>query len=100
MVVPGCYDTMPQWFPERDFDATLLFDGRNEVAAAFHNGRATVRVPDFRLWSPDAPNLHTVEIEGTGSRKRPIPNPEFRIQSSSAPASGFAQSRRVTARSG
>ena len=49
-------------FVERDFAATLLFDGRNEVAAEFRNGRATVRVPDFRLWSPAAPNLHTVSI--------------------------------------
>lgn len=66
-------------FTERDFDATLLFDGCNEVSAAFRNGRATVRVPDFRLWSPDAPNLHTVEIEGAGSRKPEAANPESRI---------------------
>ena len=50
-------------FAERDFDATLLFDGRNEVAAKFRNGRATVRVPDFKLWSPEAPNLHTVAVK-------------------------------------
>ena len=49
-------------FAERDFDATLLFDGRNKVAATFRDGRATVRVPDFRLWSPESPNLHTVGI--------------------------------------
>lgn len=51
-------------FAERDFAATLLFDGRNEVAAEFRDGRATVRVPDFRLWSPEEPNLHTVEVAG------------------------------------
>ena len=49
-------------FKKRDFDATLLFDGTNEVKAAFRNGRATVHVPNFRLWSPDAPNLHTVAV--------------------------------------
>ncbi len=57
-------------FAERDFDATLLFDGKREVAATFRAGRAMVRVPDFRIWSPDAPNLHTVEIEGTGNGER------------------------------
>ena len=50
-------------FRERDFDATLVFDLRNEVKAAFKGGRATVRVPDFKLWSPDEPNLHTVSID-------------------------------------
>ena len=55
-------------FPERDFDATLLFDDVNEVAASFVDGRATVAVPDFRLWSPDAPNLHTVSLDGVRAR--------------------------------
>lgn len=49
-------------FPERDFDATLVFDGRDKVAATFRGGRATVLVPDHSPWSPDAPNLHTVGI--------------------------------------
>ena len=49
-------------FGAGDFEAKLLFDGRNEVKAAFAGGRATVRVPDFRLWSPDSPSLHTVEL--------------------------------------
>ena len=55
-------------FPEPDFDATLVFDGRNAVAASFRGGRATVRVPDFRLWSPDAPNLHTMALLEQGTR--------------------------------
>ena len=50
-------------FAERDFDATLLFDGCNEVSATFRNGRATVRVPDFRLWSPEEPNLHSLAVK-------------------------------------
>ena len=40
----------------------LVFDGKNEVEAVFRNSRATVTVPDFRLWSPEHPNLHTVEL--------------------------------------
>ena len=50
-------------FAERDFDATLVFDGKNEVVAKFRNSRATVQVPNFRLWSPESPNLHTVAIK-------------------------------------
>ena len=41
---------------------TLVFDGKNEVGAAFRDGRATVKVPEFRLWSPGQPNLHQVEL--------------------------------------
>ncbi len=52
-------------FEKRDFEATLVFDdGKNEVAATFKNARATVKVPDFKLWSPESPNLHTVCVEG------------------------------------
>jgi len=51
-------------FQNRDFDATLVFDGKSEVKATFKNGRATVKVPNFKLWSPDAPNLHTVAHDG------------------------------------
>ena len=40
----------------------LVFDGKNEVEVVFRNGRATVNVPDFKLWSPDSPNLHTVAL--------------------------------------
>ena len=57
-------------FKARDFDATLVFDGRNEVRASFVGGRATVNVPNFKLWSPETPNLHTVEIRGTGNGER------------------------------
>ena len=49
-------------FAKGDFDATLVFDGKNEVKATFRNFRATVRVPDFKLWSPASPNLHTVTL--------------------------------------
>ena len=50
-------------FKERDFETTLVFDGRNEVAATFKNGRAAVKVPNFKLWSPESPNLHSVALK-------------------------------------
>lgn len=55
-------------FENRDFDATLVFDGKNEMKATFKDGKATVAVPDFKLWSPDAPNLHTVSLAPSPSR--------------------------------
>ena len=55
-------------FKERDFDATLLFDGKNEVKTSFKADRAVVRVPDFKLWSPEHPNLHTVELTANGKQ--------------------------------
>ena len=55
-------------FAQGDFDAMLVFDGKNEVKTAFRNFRATVRVPDFKLWSPASPNLHTVSLGGSRSR--------------------------------
>ena len=53
-------------FKERDFDANLVFDGRNAVSGSFRNSRVTVKVPEFRLWSPDSPNLHTVALKANG----------------------------------
>ena len=55
-------------FAQGDFDGTLVFDGKNEVKATFRNFRTTVKVPDFKLWSPAAPNLHTVALGGSRSR--------------------------------
>ena len=45
-----------------DSAATLAFDGGQEVNVKLSNGRATVTVPDFRLWSPESPALHKVSI--------------------------------------
>jgi len=55
-------------FAEKDFAAELLFDGRTAVPVTFRNARATARVPAFRLWSPEAPNLHTVSVRGVTAR--------------------------------
>jgi len=43
-------------------ERVLVFDGTHAVKATFRKNRATVRVPDFRLWSPEHPNLHTVTL--------------------------------------
>ena len=56
-------------FAEADFDATLVFDGKNKVKATFRNGRAAVNVPDFRLWSPKSPNLHVVSLDDAVSAR-------------------------------
>ena len=53
-------------FKEKDFDATLVFDSKNEMKTSFKDARATVRVPNFRLWSPEHPNLHTVCLNVSG----------------------------------
>ena len=55
-------------FPSPEFDTTLVFDGTNRVRTTFARGRTTVAVPGFRLWSPDAPNLHRVAVDGVGAR--------------------------------
>ena len=57
-------------FASSDFDATLVFDGCHEVPVTFKGGRAAVTVPAFRLWSPEAPNLHTVRLGKTGVASR------------------------------
>ena len=46
-----------------DSAVTLAFDGGQEVNVKLSNGRATITVPDFRLWSPAAPNLHRLSVQ-------------------------------------
>ena len=72
-------------FREGDFDATLVFDATNAVRTAFRGARATVKVPAFRLWSPDAPNLHTVALRPTADDPRP-PSARFGIRTVEARA--------------
>ena len=45
-----------------DFAASVSFDGKEPTVVQFRGRRATLNVPDFRLWSPSAPNLHEVTI--------------------------------------
>lgn len=56
-------------FKSGDFEATLVFDEKQNVPVTFTSGRATVRVPGFKLWSPAAPNLHTVSVKTADSEK-------------------------------
>ena len=44
---------------------TLVFDGQSEVKVTFANGKAVVRVPNFKLWSPETPNLHKVSLSAS-----------------------------------
>ena len=53
-------------FKDGDFDAQIVFDSKNAVRASFRNFRARVDVPEFKLWSPDSPNLHTVALKKDG----------------------------------
>ena len=52
-----------------DFTADVAFDKSAPSKIAFKGGKATLKVPAFRLWSHEAPNLHhvTVAVEGAGS---------------------------------
>lgn len=45
-----------------DFSAEVAFDSGKPIAVAFCNRRAKVKVPNFRLWTPDNPNLHTLSL--------------------------------------
>ena len=48
----------------------LVVDGK-AVVAEWKDGRATARVAGFRLWSPDAPNMHTLSVRCAGSAVQP-----------------------------
>lgn len=50
------------------FTAEVAFDNGPAKAVAFKNRRATLNVPDFRLWSPEKPNLHTVRLSTPNSQ--------------------------------
>ncbi len=49
-----------------DFEAEVAFDGGAARKLAFKGRRASVCVPDFKLWSHDAPNLHKVAVTQNG----------------------------------
>lgn len=49
-----------------DFIASVSFDGKKPNDVMFKNRRAKVNVPDFRLWSPEKPNLHAVTLTAKG----------------------------------
>lgn len=51
-----------------DFTAAVAFDGKPAQDVAFKNFRATLNVPDFKLWSTKTPNLHVVDVNGVRAR--------------------------------
>ena len=51
-----------------DFIASVSFDGKEPGDVVFKNRRAKVNVPDFRLWSPEKPNLHAVRLATPNSQ--------------------------------
>jgi beta-glucuronidase len=50
-------------FKEKDFDTQIVFDSKNMIPVSFKNSHVTVDVPEFKLWSPKNPNLHTVSLK-------------------------------------
>ncbi len=55
----------------KDFTAKVRFDTEKEAReVSFKNSRATLNIPDCKLWSPKAPNLHFVNVEAFGSKLR------------------------------
>ncbi len=51
-----------------DGEYPVAFDGASARMVRFQKGRARVNVPGYRLWSPEEPNLHRVEVAGVGAR--------------------------------
>ena len=49
-----------------ELEADVSFDGRPPEKVRFANGRATLCVPDFKLWSPSSPHLHRVRVQVAG----------------------------------
>lgn len=49
-------------FPQRA-KASVSFDGKPWTPVTFVDGRLEMNVPDFKLWSPEEPNLHTVRVK-------------------------------------
>jgi beta-glucuronidase len=47
----------------KDFIASISFDGGKMLEVQFKNARALVKVPNFRLWSHNTPNLHEVTVK-------------------------------------
>lgn len=47
--------------------AAVQFDAGAWSNVKFTDGKASLKVPDFKLWSPAHPNLHTVRVKYQGS---------------------------------
>lgn len=56
--------------PAQSLEALVSFDGGAAKKVVFKNSRAKLTVPSFRLWSPESPNLHRVEVVPAGAMGR------------------------------
>jgi len=64
-----------------DFIASVSFDSKEPNDVVFKNRRAVLNVPDFRLWSTEHPNLHSVRVTPQSSqRSQPSPTVRFGIR--------------------
>lgn len=52
----------------KSHEALVRFDGGKKAKVTLEDGRARVKVPNFKVWSPSAPNLHTLELALAGER--------------------------------
>ena len=73
-----------------DLTADVSFDGAKAVPVAFKDRKATLQVPNFKLWSPASPNLHTVTVQAI----LPSPTP---TQDSSSPCTTRFGIRQIAA---
>lgn len=55
-------------FPKKDFTSQAIFDGKNSISITFRDSKATLRVPEFKLWSPAFPHLHQVSVDSCTAR--------------------------------
>lgn len=53
-----------------DFTAKITFDDGTPSEVAVRGGKVELDVPDFRLWSPETPNLHSLTAEVGGEVRR------------------------------
>ena len=51
-----------------DLTADVSFDGAKAVPVAFKDRKVTLKVPNPTLWSPAAPNLHSVTVDTPAGR--------------------------------
>jgi len=51
-----------------NFMASVAFDNGAAAPVAFRDRRATLNVPNFKLWSPENPNLHRVTLTADGNQ--------------------------------
>lgn len=48
------------------FNAFVKFDDNEVASVKFEKGKSIVSVPNFKIWSPEMPNLHTVQVSYSG----------------------------------